>query len=327
MTDNAVDPDDNSQNADSDDNLNPRKRGLGRGLNALFEDEETSYETGTDSEGTGGAGTVMLDIDQIEPGPYQPRKDMKEGALDELAASISVHGVLQPLLVTRKDGTPDQYHIIAGERRWRAAQRAQLHQVPVIVRDFEPQVALEVALIENLQREDLNALEEAAGYKRLMDEYSYTQEKLAAEVGKSRSHVANMMRLLALPPVIQGYLKEGTLSAGHARALLSAKSPEALARRVIDEGLSVRETERLAAGEADKPEKDSPKSSSSSSGPKKDLDTLALEEEISAALGMKITIDMKGKHSGVLKVEYRDLDQLDEVLHRLSHYPGSRLSG
>lgn len=310
---------------------NPKKRGLGRGLDALFGDSEGeeygNEDASLDYESVlaGQASNVLLDIDQLEPGPYQPRKDIQEGPLDELAASIAVHGVLQPLIVRLKDGSEDQYEIVAGERRWRAAQRAQLHQVPVIIRDFTYEVALEVALIENLQREDLNALEEAAGYKRLMDEYDYTQEKLAAEVGKSRSHVANMMRLMALPPEIQRFVRDGSLTAGHARALLTAENPVELAQRVIREGLSVREAERLASAGAASGK--ASKSSSKASAPEKDVDTRALEEEISAALGMKVTIDMKTNSQGTLKVEYKNLDQLDEVLHRLSHFPGSRQAG
>lgn len=318
--------------SDSSDDLNPRKRGLGRGLGALFEDEEgedygASASLDYDAVLEGQASNVMMGIDQLEPGPYQPRKNIEEEALSELAASITVHGVLQPLIVRLKDGETDQYEIIAGERRWRAAQQAQLHQVPVIIKDYEPEIALEVALIENLQREDLNALEEAAGYKRLMDEYDYTQIKLAAEVGKSRSHVANMMRLLSLPAEVQRFVVEGALSAGHARALLMARHPEEMARKVVNEGLSVRETERLVAAESGQTRSSTKDKSKAKAKPEKDVDTRALEEEISQALGMKVQIDMKSVSEGVLKIEYKNLDQLDEVLHRLSHFPGSRQTG
>lgn len=292
-----------------DDRPDPRRRGLGRGLSALFGDDEDEADAGAATPSS----RRVVGIDQLEPGPFQPRKVMDKDALDELAESVAVHGVLQPLLVRAKPGEADRFEIIAGERRWRAAQRAQLHEVPVIVKELDEETAFEIALIENLQREDLNALEEAQGYRRLMDDFGHTQEKLAAVLGKSRSHVANMVRLLNLPENVQNYVRQGKLSAGHARTLITASHPEALAREIVDKGLSVREAEKLAADFSAKPAAGGKKAK-----PSKDVDTLALEEEVSNVLGMKVTIDVRGK-GGSLKVDFRNFDQLDEVLHRLTN--------
>lgn len=312
---------------EEEENLDPKKRGLGRGLGALFEDDEEgpSPSAAISEASAPDSRRLILGIDQVSPGPFQPRKDMDEEKLDELTRSIMAHGVLQPLLVRPIEGEPNNYHIVAGERRWRAAQRAQLHEVPVVVRELSVEEALEIALIENLQREDLNPLDEAQGYQRLQEEFEYTQEKLAAELGKSRSHIANMMRLTALSPTIQGYIRQGELTAGHGRALLTAENPEDLARRIIDEGLSVREAEKFAKGaQISKPKGSASKPSAKQ---EKSVDTLALEKEISDLLGMTVTIDMQGNGGGSLKVAYRSLDQLDELLHKLSHFPGGKLSG
>ncbi len=297
--------------------LKSKKRGLGRGLSALFEDDEDVQDEA--AGGTAGDTSVVsgarrtAGIDQLEPGPFQPRGIMDADALSELSQSIAVHGVLQPILVREKPGSEGRYEIIAGERRWRAAQKAQLHEVPILIKNFDNETALEVALIENLQREDLNAIEEAAGYRRLMNEFGHTQEKLAAALGKSRSHVANMVRLLNLPDSVLDHIRAGKLSAGHARALVTSSDPERLAQQIMAHGLNVRDAERLAADSAGKPRQPRAKA-------EKDIDTLALEAEVSATLGMKVAIDMRSGGAGALKIDFRSLDQLDDVLHRLSRH-------
>lgn len=295
-----------------------KKKGLGRGLNALFEDDEAVYPQVDPQGQTPGAQRRMAGIDQLEPGPWQPRQYIDSTSLDELAESIATHGVLQPILVRQKDGVENRFQIVAGERRWRAAQKAQLHEVPIIVKEMDEVTALEIALIENLQRSDLNALEEAQGYKRLMDEFGHTQEKLAAGLGKSRSHIANMIRLLNLPPSVQVLVRQGKLSAGHARALITSRNPDEIAKAIMTMDLSVRETERLVNERENRPER------AKKSGRGKDVNTLALEKEVSNKLGMKVMLDVRGDHGGVLKIEYKSLDQLDDLLHRLSQNPHSR---
>ena len=305
-----------------------KARGLGRGLNALFEDEETGFASDEHIEhaaseiGAKGARRDVIGIEQLRPGALQPRHVFDDAALAQLSESIKTHGVLQPLLVRKIDGDVP-FEIIAGERRWRASQKAQLHEVPVIILELDDIKALEIALIENLQREDLNPIDEALGYQKLMQDYGHTQEKLGESLGKSRSHIANMVRLLNLPTPVQVMLADNSLSMGHARALITAKNPEELAKKVISQGLSVRATEKLANEVSDKTKKG--KSSSQKTG--KDADTVALEEELSNALGMKVSINSKNGKSGTLSIDFKSLDQLDEVLHRLSHYPGSRLTG
>lgn len=306
---------------------NPKKRGLGRGLGALFEDEEGVYPMADPDGHTPGVRRVSMGVDQLEPGLYQPRKYIDKQAILELASSIAEHGVLQPLIVRPKPGMEDSgvHEIIAGERRWRAAQEAQLHEVPVLIMQLENEAALEIALIENLQREDLNILEEAMGYELLLDEFKMTQEQAAKKVGKSRSHVANSVRLLALPTGVKTMIRQGQLTAGHARALIGADDPEALAKTIIEQGLNVRETEKLTTEHGGaKKQKQARKGAKAS----KDVDTLALEDEISSVLGMRVTIDVKGHGgAGTLKVSFKTLDQLDEVLHRLSHFPGRKQTG
>lgn len=302
-----------------DDELNPKKRGLGRGLGALFEDEEGVYPMADADGPTPGVRRVVVGVDQLQPGIYQPRKYIDKKSIAELAESIAIHGVLQPLIVRAVEnvtGAGDMYEIVAGERRWRAAQEAQLHEVPVILMDLGNEAALEIALIENLQREDLNILEEAQGYQLLMEEFELTQERAALKVGKSRSHVANSVRLLNLPDSVKTMIKQGKLTAGHARALVNADNPEELAQSIIDQGMSVRDIEKVA-GARSKTKKTKNKTS-------KDIDTLALEDEMSNVLGMRVTIDVKGSGVGSLKINFKSLDQLDEVLHRLSHYPGKK---
>ena len=305
------------------DEANPKNRGLGRGLNALFEDDEGVYPQ-VDLEGqVAGRQRMMVGLDQLEAGPGQPRKIFKDGPLDELAESIRQHGVLQPLLVREHADGSGKYQIIAGERRWRASQKAQLHEIPVIVLTITDSEAFEIALIENLQREDLDAIEEATGYQRLVDEHSYTQEKLAESLGKSRSHVANMMRLLQLPFMVQNHLSDGKISIGHARALITADNAEELVKEVISRNLTVRETEQLVADAQGRPKK----SSSSKVTPKKDVDTIALEDDLSNAIGMRVSIDSKDGKKGRISVEFKNLDQLDDVIQRLTASGNGRLAG
>lgn len=286
---------------------------LGRGLSALFAEEETSSAPEQPTQPP-----RHLAIDLLRPGRYQPRHRFDEEALQTLVNSVREKGVLQPLLVRPLPGNAGQHEIVAGERRWRAAQMAGLHEVPVVIKELSDSEALEIALVENIQRQDLSPLEEAEGYRRLMDEFSHTQEDLAKAVGKSRSHVANMMRLLGLPEPVKILVNEGKLTAGHARALLAAAEPEALANRILTEGLSVRQAEALAAGRDGNPGKGASVSSSSSSPPsKKDPDTLALERELGQLLGLKVTIETRDS-GGALTIQYRTLEQLDDVLKRLN---------
>ncbi len=284
------------------------RRGLGRGLSALMSD--VAADTAPASEG----GSVtraeqIVPIEKIAPNPDQPRRDFPAQDMDDLAASIKEKGVIQPLIVRVKS---DGYEIVAGERRWRAAQMAKLHELPVIIRDYTDTEVLEIAIIENIQRADLNPVEEAAGYQQLMDKFGHTQEKLAAALGKSRSHIANLMRLLQLPKEVLDLLKEGKLTAGHARALITTENPVALARQVVKQGLSVRETERLAKAPKARPEKVKLQ-------PTKDADTRALEGDLSANLGMKVSVDHKpGKESGKLTISYKTLEELDDLCRLLS---------
>lgn len=307
--------------------MDPKNRGLGRGLNALFEDEEGVYPQ-VEMEGqVQGRKREMIGVDQLEPGVGQPRNIFHDEALTELAASIKQHGVLQPLLVRENADNSGKYEIIAGERRWRAAQKAQLHEVPVIVLSITDAEAFEIALIENLQREDLDPVDEAMGYQKLIVHYDYTQEKLADSLGKSRSHIANMMRLLQLPEGVQKLLSTGKLSIGHARALITAKDAEAMAKIVIARNLSVRDTEKLVAEAEGRPAKKG-KNKKASAEPKKDIDTLALEDDLSSKIGMRVSIDSRDGKSGKVSISFKSLDQLDELLQRLtsSDNPKGRLS-
>ena len=292
-------------------NNRDRKRGLGRGLSALMADVNE-----TDVEARKGPVAVdqLIPIEQISPNPDQPRKQFVQADLDDLAASIKEKGVLQPLIV--RQISEGQYEIVAGERRWRAAQVAQLHALPVIVRDFTDIEVLEVAIIENIQRADLNAAEEAAGYKQLMEKFGHTQEKMAEALGKSRSHIANLLRLLNLPAPVLEMLRAGQLSAGHARTLIPAQDPYKLAQQVIKGGLSVRATEALVRKEQ---ASDSGVSSfSGKSGVEKDADIKALEGDLSANLGMSVSLSHKtGQQSGQLTIQYKSLEQLDELCRLL----------
>ncbi|WP_163847914.1 ParB/RepB/Spo0J family partition protein [Pseudooceanicola aestuarii] len=292
-----------------------KNRGLGRGLSALMADvsaEDTTREAGN---GVPKRPDLLVPIERIVPNPDQPRRSFTEDQLKELANSIKTKGVIQPLIVRQKPGTSDLYEIVAGERRWRAAQLARLHELPVLVRDFDDTEVLEVAIIENIQRADLNPVEEAAGYRQLMGKFGHTQEKLAEALGKSRSHIANVLRLLQLPDEVQEFLREGQLSAGHARALITSDSPVDLARTVIAGGLSVRETEKLA-----KSGNEAPKNPSvARAAVDKDADTKALEGDLSAALSMRVFVDHKpGAEGGAVTIRYDSLDQLDELCQILS---------
>jgi ParB family chromosome partitioning protein len=280
--------------------VNPR---LGRGLAALLGEVAPSPQPAAT------AGVTTLAIDMLEPGPYQPRGVMDPEALEELATSIRTRGILQPILVRPDPAREGRYQIIAGERRWRAAQRAGLHEVPALVRALADADAMAAALVENLQRQDLNAMEEAEGYRRLIDEFGLTQDALGQAVGKSRSHVANTLRLLNLPPTVQAEVRGGALSAGHARALLAHPEPEKAALAVIARGLNVRQTEALAS----RPEA----ATSPRSGPAKDADTRALERTLSERLGLKVEIAFDGK-GGTLRIRYRSLEQLDGLIALLT---------
>jgi ParB family chromosome partitioning protein len=274
---------------------------LGRGLSALY------GEAPPPAPAPGGDAARVLPIEALEPGPFQPRGVMAPKPLEELAASIRTHGVLQPILVRAKPGAAGAYQIIGGERRWRAAQLAQLHEVPVVIRALDDRAAMAAALVENLQRQDLNPLEEAEGLRRLLDEFDLTQDALGEAVGKSRSHVANTLRLLSLPPPVREMLRQGALSAGHARALLAAANPVGLATQVLSRGLNVRQTEALAASQAEgrEPKPDKPPSQ-----------TAALERKLSAKLGLKVEVKHRGK-AGEVVIHYRDLDQLDGIIRLL----------
>ena len=273
--------------------MNTDKKALGRGLDALFGDRitDTVKEIVRDTEmsitQTQAAGTQlksqkMIDVSNLRASDAQPRRFFEEEALQQLASSIKTHGVLQPLLVRPILGAAGEYEIIAGERRWRAAQKAQIHEIPVIIQDFTDLEAIEIALVENLQRSDLTAIEEAEGYKRLMEEFGHTQEKLAEALGKSRPHIANMMRLLKLPETVRDRVHVGEISAGHARALLSAKDPEAMAKRMLKENMSVREIERAVSDEKDPVKVVKPRPATTGS---KDTNIKALEKSLEEQIG------------------------------------------
>ena len=277
-----------------------RRRQLGRGLAALFGEAEGGASADP-------APQRRVPIEVIRPGAFQPRRRFAEAELDALAQSIREKGILQPLLVRPLAGEEADFELVAGERRWRAAQRLGLHDVPVIVRSITDSEALEIALVENLQRENLSALEEAQAYNRLIEEFGRSQASLAEAVGKSRSHVANTVRLLSLPAPVRRRLDEGELSAGHARALLGAADPVALAEEVVRRGLNVRATERLVQRRAQTPTPEHRP---------RDADTVALERELAAVLGLRVTLEPK-KRGGALTLHYASLDQLDRVLSLL----------
>ncbi|KXV19000.1 chromosome partitioning protein ParB [Acetobacter malorum] len=291
---------------------------LGRGLAALLGDVAApvaAASTGSAQPVAGGAAAPAnsLSVDVLVPGPFQPRQDMEPGALEELAESIRARGILQPILVRPDPGKKGQYQIIAGERRWRAAQLAQCHTVPVHVRDLDEVDAMAAALVENLQRADLNPIEEADGFSRLMEDYSLTQDELAKAIGKSRPHVANTMRLLRLPESVRKAVGAGALSAGHARALLAHPDPIAAAKEVIEKGLSVRQTESLVQKALENKGKDKPVPAKKIADP----EIAALERDLGTRLGLKVQVHFDGRKGGSLQIHYKSLDQLDDVLARL----------
>lgn len=291
------------------------RRGLGRGLSALMADV-TPVEESAATESTRRPDR-LVPIESVSANPDQPRRTFTQSQLQELADSIRTKGVLQPLIVRPDPADAARFQIVAGERRWRAAQMAQLHEIPVLVREFDDTEVLEVAIIENIQRADLNPIEEAAGYRQLMFKFGHTQEKLAEALGKSRSHIANLMRLLNLPETVQTMVVEGQISAGHARTLITAPNPEELARTIASKGLSVRAAEQLARkSETAAPRR---KAKDGAFGFDKDADTKALEADLSAALGMKVQIDHPpGHEKGRVTISYDTLEQLDSLCAILS---------
>lgn len=289
-------------------NDDPSRKRLGRGLAALIGEIDRPAEP----EKPAALADGKVPIEFVAPNPRNPRRHFGEAELTDLAQSIREHGIVQPVVVRPSPLQQGRYEIIAGERRWRAAQRAGLAEIPVIVRDVSDRTALELAIIENVQRADLNPIEEALGYEQLIEEHSYSQADLGQVIGKSRSHVANTLRLLKLPDVIRDLVVDGSLSAGHARTLVTAEDPVGLARRIIDEGLSVRQAEALAQAPA------APVRDSRSSAPaEKDADTIALEKLLGDTIGMKVSIAHKERGGGELRVAYKTLDQLDELCRKL----------
>ena len=284
-----------------------KSRGLGRGLSSLmgdFNNEPLTSNENSESQ------TIekLVPVEKIYPNPNQPRKSFQEEKLIELANSIKTKGIVQPLIVRKKKGTKESFEIVAGERRWRAAQRAQVHELPVIIKEFTDIEVLEIAIIENVQRADLNPIEEALGYKNLMENFDHTQEGLSKEIGKSRSHIANLLRLLNLPSSVQELLISGQLTAGHARALVTCDNPLAIAKQIISLGLSVRDVERLAKNVSEK------KVSNKTKTKEKPADTVLLEADLSAALKMKVSINHEeGQEKGLISITYKSLDELDRI--------------
>lgn len=299
-----------------------RPSGLGRGLNALFGDVAaeapvlaTPGAAAKVAPAVSGDAVQHIAIGSIRPLPGQPRRHFDENAIAELADSIGLRGLLQPIIVRRSpDG--EGYQLVAGERRWRAAQRAGLHQIPALVRDLDDAATYEIALVENIQRQDLNAIEEAGAYRRLIDDFGHNQEALAKLVGKSRSHVANLMRLLDLPAGVQALVGDGSLAMGHARALIGAADAEDIARRVVKDGLSVRTVEALVRGakDGDTPRKAVPEANLSG----RDPDIVAVERHLSELLGIGVAIQYAGGGKGALTLKFASLDQLDMICQRLS---------
>ncbi len=288
------------------------RRGLGRGLSALLADVNMAEPAGDSPNPP--RPTQVLPVERIQPNPNQPRREFDPEALEQLAQSIRQKGIVQPLIV-RVIGADGQYEIVAGERRWRAAQIAGLHEIPIVVREFTDVEVLEIAIIENIQREDLNPIEEAMAYRQLIERFGHTQEKLAEALSRSRSHVTNLLRLLTLPEPVQDMLRKGELTSGHARALITAPNPAVLAAQVVRRGLSVRETEKLAKTIGTKQPR----------GPgkvEKDADTRAIEADLSANLRMAVRIDHRSiDEGGVLSISYRTLEDLDLLCDVLSKIP------
>jgi ParB family chromosome partitioning protein len=283
--------------------MQAQKRRLGRGLAALIGDDVIEAASPEESRGL-----RHLPIELLHSNPNNPRKQFKEEELEDLSKSIREKGLLQPIVVRqRADG---EYEIVAGERRWRASQRAGLHELPVLIRELSDGETLEIALIENIQRSDLNPLEEARAYGQLLEQFSYTQQQLADSVGKSRSHIANTLRLLTLPESVRSYIEDGKLTAGHARTLVATDSPADLANKIISLGLSVREAETLT--------RNTTATSTRKAKTAKDADTRALEKQLAEALGLRVEIKAQGREGGTLLIKYKTLDQLDGITHRLT---------
>lgn len=283
--------------------MQAQKRRLGRGLAALIGDDVVETASPEDFRGL-----RHLPIELLHPNPNNPRKTFREDELEDLSRSIREKGLLQPLVVRQRDD--GEYEIVAGERRWRASQRAGLHELPVLIRELSDAETLEIALIENIQRADLNPLEEARAYGQLLEQFSYTQQQLADSVGKSRSHIANTIRLLNLPESVRAYIENGKLTAGHARTLVATDAPADLANKIISLGLSVREAENLARKVSTQP--------STKSKIDKDADTRALEKQLSETTGLRVEIKTQGRESGTLLIKYKTLEQLDDVTNRLA---------
>lgn len=349
---------DNNNTPNTPQTIVTKKRGLGRGLDALFEDTELRVSAPNADAGRvnvsavaaddglgegvsvplgnspanisaparGPVGRTTMNVASLVPGKFQPRHNFNDDTIHQLAQSIAQHGIIQPLLVRPLEGSPGKYEIIAGERRWRAAQKAQLHDVPVIINDvMTDREALQLGLIENLQREDLNAVDEALGYQRLMDDFHFTPERLGEMIGKSRSHIVNTTRLLQLPGDVRDLVVAGKLSAGHARTLIGLPTATAVAEYVIEKGLSVRATEKLVASEHAAFGTDrkagrggaAKKAAKAKAAPEKDMHLAAFEKDLTDALGLKATVEMTSAVAGTLSIEFKDLDQLDGVVKRL----------
>jgi len=284
--------------------LNINKKGLGRGLSSLMGDDNLS-----ENQKIQNLSETKIPISKLRPSPLQPRRLFDKNGINELADSIKSRGLVQPILVRPSITNKGDYEIVAGERRWRAAQVAQLHEIPAVVRNLDDAESLEIAIIENVQRADLSPIEEASGYKKLMENYSRTQEELARIVGKSRSHIANIIRLLSLPQSIKDMISQGIISSGHARAIMNSAFPEELAEKIIKENLSVRQTEALVKGRKEGIKKIR----------LKDPDTMDLEKRLTEILGLEVTISHRGKRGGSLKINYKSLDQLEFVTKKLKN--------
>ena len=287
--------------------MQPNRR-LGRGLAALIGDDYSEDGVVEDAKSL-----RHLPIEFLKRNPANPRKSFKDSELEDLSNSIREKGLLQPIMVRPAPGEPGSYEIVAGERRWRAAQKAGVHDVPVLIRDLTDNEALEFALIENVQRSDLNPVEEALGYRQLMDQFEYTQERMAESIGKSRSHIANTLRLLKLPEDVMEFVRDGVLTAGHARTLISSDNPGALAQKIIEFDLNVRDAEKMAREVAVKPKQ-------KATGKRKSANVVGLENDLKDILGLKVEIESKGER-GHLKIHYTSLEQLDNICSRLSVAP------
>jgi ParB family chromosome partitioning protein len=282
--------------------MNISKKGLGRGLSSLMGESATEE---LKSQST--SGDLKIAISKLRPSSIQPRRLFDKNSINELAESIKSKGLVQPILVRPSKSEVGEYEIIAGERRWRAAQIAQLHELPAVVKNLDDVEALEMAIIENVQRADLSPIEEAAGYKKLMEQYNHTQEALSPIVGKSRSHIANIIRLLNLPASIKDMISQGIITSGHARAIMNSAFPEQLAKKIVDENLSVRQAESLVKEKKTKLTKNK----------LKPADTVDLEQRLTELLGLEVVISDNGKRGGSIKVKYKTLDQLELITSKL----------